>query len=407
MLKKLRRKILLINLVTVSIVLSLAVLLVAASSVNTACNELFRSLRHELFVMETQEHPLTQIGQQENPPANPTEVPHIKATLTDAGIWNIAHSDQVSIDTDSLYQALVHIQQSGKNQGLLIRQRLAYVCRQTDDGLFVILGDTTMVRVAKDKSLIVSLLVILSGSIVCFFISLVMSGMAVRPVEQAWKQQKQFVADASHELKTPLTVILANQNIMASHPEETVRQQAQWLHSTEEVAQQMRRLLDEMLTLAKTEDEQLPVSLQPTDLSALVEEEVLYLEPVAYESQILLESRVDKGIVFDTDPYLIKKLLVILIDNAVKHGSPHTAVTITLNADRQIFLSVHNHGTVIASEDLPHLFDRFYRSDRSRSTDGHGLGLAIARSIAEKLKGTLTVTSTETDGTTFTATFRR
>ena len=407
MLKKLRRKILLINLVTVSIVLSLAVLMVCAMSINTASQELFRSLRHELLATEPSELPPALIGQKDNPPDLPAEVPHIQATLRPDSVWDITHNEQVSIDSDSLIQALVHIQTAEKDEGILIRQRLAYVRRQTDEGLVVILGDTTMVRIARDRNLTVSLLVIFIGSVLCFFISLVMSGVAVRPVEQAWKQQKQFVADASHELKTPLTILLANHNIITSHPDETVRQQEQWLNSTAEEAKRMHILLDEMLTLAKTEDEQFPFSLQSTDISALVEEEVLYLEPVAYEAQILLESRVEKYIICHTDPHLLKKLLVILVDNAVKHGSPNTPVTITLTADKQIKLSVHNYGAPIPPEDLPHLFDRFYRSDKSRSTDGYGLGLSIAQSITEKLKGTLTVTSTEADGTTFTATFRR
>ena len=168
----------------------------------------------------------------------------------------------------------------------------------------------------------------------------------------------------------------------------------------------MQQLIDEMLTLARAESGQIPVVLRPTEVSDLIEEELLFLEPVAYEKDVQLISRIEKNVTLTTDGALLKKLAVILVDNAIKHGSAGTPVTVTLTGGKTVTLRVHNHGSAIPKEDLPHLFDRFYRSDKSRTTAGHGLGLAIAHAVTQQLKGKLTVSSSEADGTTFTATFK-
>lgn len=406
MLKKLRRKILVINMSLVSIVLLLAMAFVCAFSYHSASQELYRSLRMEVE-MDTQENlPPAQLGQQTNPPDHPVSVLHINAVQTENGTWDIQHSEEASIEPDSLVQALVRIQASEKDEGLLTDLRLGYVRRVTDEGLLLVLGDSSSVRVTMWNTVLTCAAVSLGSILVFFFISLGLSNMAVKPIEQAWRQQKQFVADASHELKTPLTVILANNNIISSHQTETVAQQEPWLRATAEEAEQMRQLLDEMLTLARADDEQAVIDLHPINVSEQLEEEVLFLEPIAYEKNVTLEARIEKDLILASDPRLLKKLAVILIDNAIKHGSAGTTVTVTLSGGKLPFLSVHNFGPAIAPEDLPHLFDRFYRSDKSRSTEGYGLGLAIANAIAGKLKSKLSVTSTEEEGTTFTVEFK-
>lgn len=406
MLKKLRRKILSINMCLVSMVLLLSVLMLLINSVNTAGEELFRGLRQEANLGLRDGQQTAHLGQQEDPPDIPASVPHITALLLENGMWDIRHNDGVSIDTDSMIRALTYARDAEEDEAILNPLRLAYVRRQTPQGLLVVLGDTTMVRVTLQKNLLYSAFVLVAGLVIFFVISLWLSRIAVQPIAQSWQQQKRFIADASHELKTPLTVILANSHIIASHPTETVAQQEKWLRSTEEEAKQMRHLVDEMLTLAKTEDEQTVIHLQPTNISDLIEEEILFLEPVAYEKNVLLETDLEKDLIWNTDPVLLTKLLVILVDNAIKHGSSGTTVTIRLSGGRTAALSVHNYGPAIALEDQAHLFDRFFRSDKSRSTEGHGLGLSIAQSVSKRLKGRLTVASSEEYGTTFTVEFK-
>ena len=166
--------------------------------------------------------------------------------------------------------------------------------------------------------------------------------MALKPVKKAWEQQRQFVADASHELKTPLTVTLANTGILLRHPDDTIMQQQKWVESTKAEGERMKELIDHMLFLAKTDADQMPLSFSPLDLS-------------------------------DT---LWSCLLPF----------------------------VHNQGEAIPAEDLPHIFERFYRVDasRSRSAGGYGLGLAIAKTIPDRHKASLRVNSSAPEGTTFT-----
>ena len=250
--------------------------------------------------------------------------------------------------------------------------------------------------------------VLLAASlVVIFLISLGLSSLAVKPVKKAWEQQKQFVADASHELKTPLTVILANNNIMMSHKDSTVADERQWLESTEEEAQHMKKLIDQMLFLAKSDAGTSNIELCDVDFSEIAEATTLNFEPVAFEKQIMIDSEIDSQIVLRGNSLWLNQLSHILIDNAVKYAAPDTTVTIRLKRrENAVEFSVNNLGSVISEEELEHIFDRFYRAEKSRTTKGYGLGLSIAKRITEKMNGRLTAASNETDGTTFTAMFK-
>ena len=257
----------------------------------------------------------------------------------------------------------------------------------------------------------------LTGSVICvavlgvmFFVSLLLSSLAIKPVKEAWTRQKQFVADASHELKTPLTVILANNNILQGHAEETVAAQKQWLDSTQEEAGRMKKLIDQMLFLAKSDAEQTAPPMSKINLSELTERAALSFEPVAFEKNITIDTIIGENIIWVSNEELYERLLHILLDNAVKHAAGNSTVVLALlkNGSR-LFLSVNNKGDVINPDDLPHIFDRFYRADKARtseaSSSGYGLGLAIAKNILENIDGNIAVSSNEEDGTTFTVAF--
>ena len=249
---------------------------------------------------------------------------------------------------------------------------------------------------------------------VFFVISLFFSRWALGPVARAWVQQRRFVADASHDLKTPLTVILANTSIALEHPERSVASQSQWLESTQHEAEAMQGLVGDLLELAKMDEEEAAASagapranFEPVDLSDLVEGELLQFESVAFERGVQLEPYVQPGISLSGNKQRLRRLASTLIDNACKYVDEGGVVEVTLSeTGKHAKLTVRNTGAPIAPEDLPHVFDRFYRADKARTSGagGHGLGLAIARAIAEEHRGTLTVASTQEAGTTFTAT---
>ncbi|WP_080800304.1 sensor histidine kinase [Arabiibacter massiliensis] len=236
-------------------------------------------------------------------------------------------------------------------------------------------------------------------------ISVFFSRWALRPVEDAWTRQRRFVADASHDLKTPLTVILANTSILMEHPERSVASQSQWVESTQHEAEQMQGLVGDLLLLAQADEGAAKPAMERLDLADLVEGELLQFESVAFERSIDLHSKLDEDVAVRGNAMRLRKLVGTLLDNACKYADEGGQVDVELHRTaRRVELAVRNTGFAIAPEDLPHVFDRFYRADKARTRDegGYGLGLAIARAIAEEHGGTLTAASDEATGTTFT-----
>ena len=229
-------------------------------------------------------------------------------------------------------------------------------------------------------------------------VSVLLSYWATRPVEKSWKQQRQFLSDASHELKTPLTVILSNAELLESAPLE--ERPARWADNIHSEARQMKSLVEEMLTLARADNMGPTVNPTEISLSDMVADCALAFEPVAFEAGKALEYEIAEAAVVSGDPDKLCRLISVLLDNAIKYGSG----TIRLHLqklDRQTRLVVSNPGTPIPPEQLAHLFERFYRADASRGEqNGFGLGLSIAQTIAEEHRGTLKAES-DADSTRF------
>ncbi len=256
------------------------------------------------------------------------------------------------------------------------------------------------------------------GTIAVFFIiSLFFSKWALKPVDEAWTKERRFVADVSHDLKTPLTVILANNAILRDNPDASITEMGQWIESTEAEALEMQSLVTDMLEIsrldANEEERQAPLA-EDVDFSGIVEAQALMFESVAFEHEVMLDSSVEPGITVHGQTQGLNRLASTLIDNACKYTPAGGTITVTLVRDasaKHAVFTVNNTGSVIAAEDIDHVFDRFYRADTSRTasangegSSGHGLGLAIASAIAQAHNGTLTVESDAEHGTTFTAT---
>lgn len=220
-------------------------------------------------------------------------------------------------------------------------------------------------------------------------VSILLSFWATRPVEKAWKQQRQFLSDASHELKTPLTVILSNAELLEAAPLE--ERPGRWVDNIHSEARQMKSLVEEMLTLARADNMVRTAPFAPVSLSDLAADCALTYESVAYEAGKPLEYEISEGLDVLGDYDKLRRLVSTLLDNAIKYGAEQAPIRLTLQrTEKQALLTVSNTGTPIPPEHLPHLFERFYRVDESRGEQsGFGLGLAIAKSIADEHKGTL------------------
>ena len=292
-------------------------------------------------------------------------------------------------DTDALRDILSQCLEQNQTEGTVEDYHLRYLVE--DNGLYRKLAfvDMSMEQATLARVIRSYLVIALAALLVLLGIAAAASRWVTRPVERAWRQQRQFLSDASHELKTPLTVILSNAELLegAALPEKPAR----WSGNIRCEAEQMRTLVEQMLTLARADNGVRPAAMEPVNFSDVATECVLSFEPVAFEAGKPLEDHVAEDVTVTGDKDRLRHLISILLDNAVKYGAPGGTITLTLErTERQARLTVANPGDPIPPEHLPHLFERFYRADSSRGEQsGFGLGLSIADTIAREHKGSL------------------
>ena len=228
-----------------------------------------------------------------------------------------------------------------------------------------------------------------------------LSGWAVRPMAKAWDMQRQFVADASHDLKTPLTVILSNSELLKQQREDEENPE---LDRIEAAGRRMKDLVQKMLTLARMEDDPNRGAWEIMDLSDMVMESALAFEATAFEKGLTIEENVESDMAVKGNRAQVQSVIECLLDNACKYAASGSRVTVSLDkAGKRAKLTVHNTGSYIPPEDLAHVFERFYRADKSRTEgDSSGLGLAIVQSVAEAMGGSVAAESSEAGGTAFT-----
>lgn len=249
--------------------------------------------------------------------------------------------------------------------------------------------------------------------IIFFFVAMGFARWALRPVEEAWRKQRTFVADASHELKTPLSIMSANTSILLDEPEMPLEERERWLESSMQAADGMQVLLNEMLDLASMDDgdggkqgaeapSDVPTAMEECDLSRMAMASALQFESVSYERGFALEEAIEPGVQAVAVRESVRKVIDILMDNACKYVNEGGQVMVSVAAQgAHAVFAVSNTGSVIPQEDLERVFDRFYRADESRTSGGHGLGLSIAQQLVHEMGGTLEAQSG--DGmTTFT-----
>ena len=320
-----------------------------------------------------------------------------------------------NINDEVLETALSRLSPAEDGTGSFSDLELFYKKQTTGNTTYLAFADAN--SAAGWKSLALTLVGAAIVALAAFFvISLFFSRWALRPVEQTWRSQRQFIADASHELKTPLTVILADASIALEHPERTVESQRQWIEGIQVEGQRMQGLVEDMLAPAKHDtaevDAQATMGKQQEklDLADMAQRAVLQFEAVAFERGVEIDVAESSpapvfigGVRGD-----IERVLGILIDNACKYAEAGGRVVVdTKHEGKHAVIQVNNTGTPIPSSDLPHIFDRFWRADEARTSGagGYGLGLSIARSIVEEHGGTLSAQSSAERGTTFTAKF--
>lgn len=357
--------------------------------------------------------------------------------LYEGGKFTLVSRSSVRVSDAALARAAELLPATGEASGLLDEYELAWCEEEIGGSTFVAFTEAGFL--SDWRRLVLVLVLVEAATLAVFFgVAWAFSRWALRPVERAWNQQRQFVGDAAHDLKTPLTVILANSSILLDEPAMEPPEREKWIRSTQTEAEGMRALVEDMLLTMGGEDEanvakrppqesspggegegavgedagetagaaaDSAVAAEPSgaDLSRIVQHEMLQFESVAYERRLTLDGDVREGLHVALTPADARRLVGVLLDNACKYANEGGSVNVGLEESeasarggRTAVLTVSNTGDPIPAEDLPHLFDRFYRADAARtSRQGHGLGLSIAKALVEAAGGSIAAASNE------------
>ena len=229
-------------------------------------------------------------------------------------------------------------------------------------------------------------------------ISILLSGWAVKPVEIAWQRQRQFVADASHELKTPLTVILSNADMLEKDRDIPEGKNRQRISHIKAESLRMKQLIESLLALARSDSGQESAVCAPVDLSFIVNSSLMAFEPLAFDMGKHITYDIEAALHVNGDDKKLRQLTDILLDNACKYSQDNGSICVTLKktSAKEALLTVSDEGAPLTKEEIKHLFLRFYRGDTARSNiPGYGLGLSIAQSIVSEHGGKI---EASTDG---------
>ncbi len=405
MIRTLRIKFVLINMILVFLVLAAVFGALCVTSYRQVVRDNEMTLRMAASRAKDVEPPKMEVGKE--PPESFVGAPVFVAQFDAGGNFMYVRTENMYIEQDEAAAIAQAARTDGKESGVLPEYNLRYVVVNKYGRDSIAFMDRHSERTALRNVVLISLASFAGALLAFFLISLYLSKWALRPVERALLQQRRFVADASHELKTPLTVILANIGILQKNGEATVNAQRQWIESTRAEAERMKRLVEDLVFLAKSDEAKTPAPFAAVQFGDLVYSVCLAFESLAYEKGIRLDtSGIEPDVVLTGDAAQLRQLVAVLVDNAVKYAVQDSAVTVTLTKKQsRICLAVHNVGSPIPPNALAHLFDRFYRADWARAEGGYGLGLAIAKTIADLHHGRLWAENCD-DGVTFRAEFR-
>lgn len=405
MIQRLRRKFIFILMSVVTLIL-LAVFVSMLLSTSSNTQRMNENMLQQALKMQPPPQGLRppQVEGGRNPVSavSPNRMPIMVAEIGADGTISFLTNQLQFIEEDEAKSAVQAAMNTEENSGILQNYELRF--QKSDDGVRIALADISMER-AMLRSLIINSLMIGGAAFMIFlFISIFLSRWAVRPVELAWKKQRQFVADASHELKTPLTVILSNAEMLSADGIFTDEKKSRRMEHIRVEAMRMKQLVDDLLTLAKTDSTKDIMIRERVDFSFLMTSTVLTFEPIVFDDRKKLTYEVQDKIFVAGDAQRLQQLLSILLDNAVKYCPSGGLITINLKETdkKTALLTVFNEGEPIPKEEIAQIFQRFYRIDKSRSAHGSfGLGLAIAESIVREHEGKIWVESGNEGGNRF------
>lgn len=374
MLKKLRAKFIAINMLIVTAMLLVIFSLVFWFTRNNLEQESIRMMR------ELAENPF-QLGILNNEPEE-VRLPYFILQIGLGGDIVATGGYFDLSDEQFLKEVLNTAFYAPEDVGVLREYNLRYYRQAGLVSQTIVFADMSSEERTLDALLRLCIFIGLLSFAAFLLVSLFLARWSVKPVERAWEQQRQFVADASHELKTPLTVILTNAELLQS-PDYDEAQRRRFSGSILTMSRQMRGLVEGLLELARGDREADKARAETLDLSALTAETLLPFEPLFFEKGLTLQSRIEPGLTLRGESEKLRRLLEILLDNAQKYAGPPGYAHVELRRQgSHALLTVSNTGEPLSSQEQKDIFKRFYRADKARHRDGgYGLGLSIGENI--------------------------
>lgn len=337
----------------------------------------------------------------------PYETRYTMATVSaDGQIVRIEDRHLASMDDEQLEEFIMRAYDAADSAGYLDYYRFGTFAN--DDGsTTVIILDCFLRQQVTFNIAGIGAVAALVCLVMVFLLLIPLSKRAVRPFERNLARQQRFVTDASHELKTPLAIISANNELTEQLSGET-----QWTRSTKTQIARLNTLIRDLIDVTRASEAQDAATLPPLDLSVLASRTAEDFRPLADVAGKTLDARIEPDVWVKGNPESLERLMGLLLDNAVKHADEKGRIALSLDAQRRTAtLRVANPAAALSADDLEHVFDRFYRADRSRarakgSTGGYGIGLSVAQGLAERHGGKLTAAK-EGDDVVFTVTLPR
>ena len=378
MIRHLRWKVVATNMLLISLVL----LAVFAAVVLISRNNYRRSVQQQLYqALESGDYGSRQPGAE--------GIPCFVAEVYASGMARVAGNSYYDLSDQSQLAAIVtEALAQEEDTGLLADFHLRYLRKTGYTSTLIAFTDTTLESTTMRSMAAVCSLAGSAALLVLFLCSYLLSGVVTRPVGAAWAQQEQFLSDASHELKTPLTVILSSAELLN---QSALPEQAVYIDNIREESRRMKLLVEDMLTLSRAQRSAGSLPEQTADLSEAAMTAALRFEPVAFEAGKRLEYDIAPELPVRGDGGKLGQALAALLDNAVKYSAGGTDIRLTAEKQgRFAVVAVADSGPDIPADKLPHIFDRFYRADEARTDgDSFGLGLPIAKAIIDAHRGTL------------------
>lgn len=376
MIKKLRRKFIIVIMSVVTVIIAAAFIAILSVTINNLERQSLFTLNIALAKIDAPPQP--------NIKGDGRRMPTI-TVVTDENNTITHINNQMFNFQDNEVEAITKLALSDSSKsGVLREYNLRYLVETEPNDM----ARLAFVDISMDKSIIENLLATsaligVSTLLIFFVASIFLARWFVRPVELAWNSQRQFIADASHELKTPLTVILSNVEMLTGDNCYEDAKTSSRLENILDEAKCMKVLLDDMLSIARSDGAQPNVTYENVNLSELVNNCVLIFEPILFDAGKRFEYIVKDELFVTGDVAKLRQLIEILLDNALRYSLPNSLITVSLKSSNKndINLEVTNECETIPKVELSRIFERFYRLDKSRSSGGYGLGLSIAESI--------------------------